>query len=138
MVRSAELEAAYRRADYCVALGGGELVLRIGVHETAADARLRAEAGVRASWAIVTPCNPRSDIGAGNAAALERFALELQARGWPQLRSVNRDPAGDWPDEPGALLIDIALPAAIGLGRLFDQNAIVAGELGRAPRLVWL
>jgi hypothetical protein len=136
----AELEAAYLRTQYCARLARGEVILRIGAYDEAADRRLRVEAGVRAHWAILTPCNPQSQLltAEDNAARLARLARRLAEARIRVLPSLNRDPQGAWPDEDGFFLCDPPAGAAQSLGREFDQNAIVVGELGQPPRLVWL
>lgn len=136
----AGLEAAYHGAHYLALLQHGELLLRVGHPEAGADRRLRREAGVRRQWAIVTPCNPgsRPTDASANVAALARLHAELRELGWRHVPSLNRDSSGRWPDEPGALLVDVAEDDARALGRRFGQNAIVYGRLGQAPVLLWL
>lgn len=133
-------EAAYRQAEYRVELPGGELVLKVGAHDATGDRRLREEAGVQSHWAIVTPCNPDSRRlpDEDNARRLARLAAMVADRHLRGVGSVNRDPAGQWPDEPGVLLCDPPPGCAEELGRHFRQNAILAAALGEAPRLVWL
>lgn len=135
-----ELEAAYRRAHYCVRLPHGELCLHIGVPDAMADRRLREEAGVCAHWAIVTPCNPGSQIltAQENATRLARLATSLDEARIRVLHSRNRDPQGVWPEEEGFFLCDPPAGEAQALGHDFGQNAIVVGALGQPPRLVWL
>jgi len=134
------LEAAYRRTEYRVSLTDGRmLALRIGVRDRDAERRLRL-AGVRKSWAIVTPCNPGSRrIGARcNATQLRRLERQLKRSGHRYLHAVNHDPSGRWPDEPGFLLCDPPRELAASLGRAFGQNAFVHGGIEAAPGLIWL
>jgi hypothetical protein len=133
-------EAAYRRAEYRIRLPRGELVLRVGTADAAADQRLREEAGVLDHWAVLTPCNPQSrrHTAEQNAALLEELAEIAESLSLRRVRSVNTDPRGEWPDEPGVLLCDPPAGFAEELGRRFRQNAILAANLGEAPRLVWL
>jgi hypothetical protein len=132
-------EAAYRATEYRVLLEDeAELVLR--VDQPADDRLLRERCEVREHWAIVTPCNPGSqalDLEA-NARRLEQLAQRLHRHGLGHHPARNHDPLGQWPDEPGFLLCDPPPGLAEQLGREFGQNAILAGELGEAPRLVWL
>ena len=133
-------EAAYRRTEYRVELPGGHLILRVDLHQEADDQRLRREADVQTHWAIVTACNPGSKAcGASENARLQdelsEAAQHLDVR---CIGSINRDPFADWPDEPGYLMCDPPPGSAEALGRHFRQNAILAGRLGEAPRLVWL
>jgi len=138
-VRSS-LVVAYSRAEYCVILPRGELIMRVDRRSGANDGRLRREAGVRRSWAIVTACNPGSVQfhAATNAGRLELLEAAVADSGLEGVPSVNRDPSRLWPDEPGILLCDPAPGQAEAIGRQFGQSAIVAGVLGKAPQLVWL
>jgi hypothetical protein len=43
---------------------------------------------------------------------------------------------GAWPPEPSILVLGIEREAAVQLGRLFGQRAIVCGELGGLATLV--
>jgi hypothetical protein len=135
-----ELEAAYRRTHYVVRLPSGELILRVDRHDAVAETRMCEEAGVRREWAVVTPCNPASRPldDADNRQRLLELQRELELAGYSWFPAVNRDPQQAWPDEPGVLLADVPRPAAVALGRQWDQTAIVAARLGHAPELVWL
>jgi hypothetical protein len=132
--------AAYRNAEYRVLLAAGELVLRVGVHRTEDDARLREECGVRERWAVLTPCNPGSRVlGAGdNRRRLSQLAAILHGQQVRHHHAVNCDPAGRWPDEPGFLLCDPLPGLAESLGRGYAQNAILSARLGAAAELCWL
>jgi hypothetical protein len=136
----ADWETAYRNADYRVQLPLDELLLKVDRHRPNDDLRLRQEAGIRSHWAIVTPCNPgsRAQSAAANQARSEELAGMLQALAIPCFKSINRDPQEQWPDEPGFLLCDPPPGLAENLGRRFEQNAILCGNLGEAPRLLWL
>ena len=133
------LEAVYRRTDYVVHLAGGELVLHIGVADPAADERLRGEAGCVRRWALVTPCNPRSRplTVSENSRRHDEFRAELDALRVRSAPAVGRDPDGQWDDERGFLLLDPAEGLAVFLALEWEQNAIVVGELGAAPELMW-
>ena len=65
-----------------------------------------------------------------------RSRLKQDAIRW--LPAVNRDPKGQWPDEPGALLIDCGLEYARALGQRYAQNAMLALDMDAIPRLVTL
>lgn len=133
-------ETAYRNADYRVQLPLGELLLKINRHHADDDLRLHKEAGIRSHWAIVTPCNPGSlaQSTALNQARCEELSGMLQALAVPCFKSINRDSQGQWPDEPGFLLCDPPPGLAENLGRHFEQNAILRGNLGEVSRLQWL
>ena len=118
----------------------GELVLKVDQHDAADERRLRDEAAVQGHWAIVTPCNPDSQLLSSeeNAELLAQLAKIVEGLSLACISSVNRDPSGQWPDEPGILLCDPPPGVAEKLGRHFRQNAILAGTLDQAPHLVWL
>jgi hypothetical protein len=134
------LEAQYRKTEYRVQAGARWLCFHVGCYDVQAEASLVQAAGEYGSWAIVTPCNPRSAALCAheNAARLENFQRCLNGLGYRWLPSLNRDPAGSWPDEPGALVLDIVRAEAKALGRQFEQSAIVICLTGQAPQLAWL
>jgi hypothetical protein len=136
---SARLHEAYARAEYRVRLKDGELVLRVGRVDALADARLKAS-GVCDRWAVLTPCNPRSQptSPAFNQQYLDELRRALDTALVAYFDAVNRDPGGNWPDEPGFLLCDPAAGLAEDLGRRFRQNALLVGALGQSPNLFWL
>ncbi len=93
-----------------------------------------------AEWAFVTACNPRSTRldAAGNADRMARLDAVLRDRGLAWLAGSGQGAAGDWPAEPSRLVLGIGEADAVALGRLFGQNAILAGGRGQAARLVWV
>ena len=136
MPLSPDLVDAYRNAEYVV-FADSHVVIRVGEKNPQADALMTAEGASTA--AFVTAANPRgearSDMENGVAnAALQNF---VAAAGYPHFWGEGRDPRGSWA-EPSFLIIGIYRPNAEALGQLFEQNAIVFCELGRAPELVIL
>ena len=131
-----ELEAAYRAAVYRV-VDDPPIDLAIG-RSSAAIAALLRWAGV-AQAAIVTAHNPRSERAsdASNAAADETLRAGLEARGYATRDTVAIDPNGEWPDEPGCLVLGMDEDNARVLGRAFGQNAVVVIDAGGRSRLVW-
>jgi hypothetical protein len=136
MAVSQEQLDAYKKADYVV-FSDRQVVLRVGKKNAELDGLISAEGATTA--AFVTAANPRGDKrsdgenGAANA-ALQSF---VEAAGYPHYWGEGRDPFGGW-SEPSFLVIGIYRPNAEALGQLFEQNAIVFCELGRAPELVIL
>ena len=135
----AQLLAAYENTDYCLWLGGGELKLRIGQPLPALIQRIVA-GSPNTEACIITPCNPHSRrlTDADNRARLGEFRDQLDADGIRWLPAVNRDPDGEWPEEPGALLLNATPEYAFALARRFNQNALVALAPSATPRLVWI
>ena len=134
-ISSEQLEA-YQKADYVV-FADRHVVLRVGVPNPELDELIVTEGATTA--AFVTAANPRgekrSDTENGVAnAALQSF---VSAAGYPHFWAEGRDPFGSWA-EPSFLVIGIYRANAEALGQLFEQNAIVFCELGRAPELILL
>lgn len=140
----AALEAAYTATTYRVWLPQGPLDLRLG-HCAPRLAALMGRLGMNA-WAVITPCNPGSQrlTPQANQARLTALAARLARRGrgagWRWWPAENRADRGDWPVEPGFLVL---FPrggrrAALALGRLFGQNALVWGPRKGAGKLLWL
>ena len=127
---------AYTKADYVV-FSDRQVVLRVGKKNEQLDELINAEGAKTA--AFVTAANPggekRSEKENGVAnAALQSF---VQAAGYPHFWGEGRDPFGSWA-EPSFLVIGIYRANAAALGQLFEQNAIVFCEVGRAPELIIL
>ena len=134
-ISSEQLEA-YKKADYVV-FADRQVVLRVGEPNPELDDLIVTEGASTA--AFVTATNPRgekrSDTENGVAnAALQSF---VSAAGYPHFWGEGRDPFGSWA-EPSFLVIGIYRANAEALGQLFEQNAIVFCELGRAPELIVL
>jgi len=126
----------YRNADYVV-FADRQFVLRVGEPSAVLDELMRTESATTA--AFLTAANPRgeqrSDTENGVAnAALQNF---VATAGYPHYWGEGRDPFGSWA-EPSFLVIGIYRANAEALGQLFEQNALVFCELGRAPELVVL
>ena len=135
-----ELEVAYLCTEYRVLLEGGPLSFFADIFDSAAQARLVGECGLQREWAILTPCNPQSErlSGEQNGMRLAALETELGRRRVSRFRALNHDPAGQWPDEPGFLLVDADFGWLLELGRRYRQNALLAAAINEAPRLVWL
>jgi hypothetical protein len=133
-----ELAAAYRAAVYRVETPAGAVDLRIGEGSPGLDRALAAQ-GER-SWAYLTATNPGSRPlpEPENVRRMARLDAELARRGLAAWRGASRDPAGVWPAEPSRLILGIDEGAARALAGSFGQAAFVAGEIGGAPRLVWV
>lgn len=113
-------------------------MLRIGVPSPALADWLKS-VGSR-HFAVLTAYNPAS-CPLPPAVNAERQAI-LQARlaagSWPLCAGVNRDPAGEWPDEPSLLVAGMPLAMARALAGEFGQNALVYGDVAGVPHLVWI
>jgi len=127
------LIAAFAAAEYVVDAGPEPIFVRPGRATPALDRLLDGR-----QWAIITAHNPdgRMQSGRHNAAAhrrLEQYLHRLAPAA--RLPACNRDPAGDWPDEPGWLLTPNDIAQADRAARRFGQRAIVTGGAGRRAAL---
>ena len=132
-------EVAFRATCYRVWTDRGVFDLRIGLPNAVFDAFL-VDADV-ARWAVLTAFNPQcvsdQSNGAENMLAHRRLQNRLEELGWAHLPACNIADGGDWPDEPGYLILHINQAEALVLARDFHQSALVCGETGSMPRLVW-
>ena len=127
---------AYTKADYVV-FSDRQVVLRVGKKNDQLDELINAEGAKTA--AFVTAANPRGDKRSEKENGVANAALQsfVQAAGYPHFWGEGRDPFGSWA-EPSFLVIGIYRANAEALGQLFEQNAIVFCEIGRAPELIIL
>ena len=137
-VDAAALEAAFRATIYRAELPEGRFDLRIGVLDSAFDDCLRAR-GV-GKWGIVTACNPGAVRLSNDENRLREAGLRerLQGAGWQFFAAVNLDATGTWPPEPGCLVLQVDEAQLRALAGEFSQCALVFGDTGAAPRLLWL
>jgi hypothetical protein len=137
MVKTTELEAAYRATTYRVFLPGGGCDLRIG----SASETLRCwleTAGVT-RFAILTAHNPGSLPVAAADNALRQAQLEcaLLEQGYEPYAGENIAGDDNWPAEESCFVPDIPLAEALALGARYGQNAIVCGGADGVPELIW-
>jgi hypothetical protein len=132
-------EDAYTKTDYRVLLPRNALTFRIGEYDAEAESRLFQHCGIEQHWAIITPCNPKSEPTDedANFTALARLRQELEVVGLRYFNTINQSPDGEWP-ELGYLIPDPEPAKAKALGRRCRQNAFVSGTKGQAPKLIWL
>jgi hypothetical protein len=132
-ISSAQLEA-YQKADYVV-FADRLVVLRIGEPNPELDELIVAEGATTA--AFISAANPRGEKRADTENGVANAALQsfVSAAGYPHYWGEGRDPFGSWA-EPSFLVIGIYRANAEALGQLFEQNAILFCEAGRAPELI--
>jgi len=136
---SPELEVAYRATAYCVETPAGRFDLRVAQPLPAAFVDWLAAQNA-AFWGVVTAYNPASqrrpdDINRQASVALLKAA---NAAGWRAFPACNLADAGDWPAEPGWLLLGGDEAGLCALAGGFSQAAVLCGAAGEAPRLCWL
>ena len=131
------LDAAFRATIYRVETPGGVFELRIGLQNSVFDDYLR-ERGV-SCWGIVTAFNPqgiRSDDE--NTMRHQRLMDHLQACRQQYFPACNLADDKSWPAEPSFLLLQLNEVEVCNLASDFFQRACVCGDVGSAPRLVWI
>jgi hypothetical protein len=131
------LAADYTYAVYTVIFKGREIRVYIGQSATELDMILMRHSSE--SYALITAYNPRSTLlsEAENQARNCQLSAELRQRGFEFLEGCGASSDGSWPSEPSFFIVGISEPEAVEVARMFDQHAIVYGEKGIAPRLVW-
>ncbi len=92
------------------------------------------------SSAFVTACNPFSTLldAADNAARHAKLRQLLKQRRFVILEGIGKHPTGDWPGEPGFLILGISLEVARTLANQLKQNAIIWNSADAVPQLILL
>ena len=137
---SDDLRTAFEATDYRVFLDGDSHVLRIGAPCPEPIARwLTDRAFADCAW-LITAYNPNAkqiDEASNRARhALLRDWADRRATAW--LETVNEDPHGDWPDEPGVLIAGVEEGEARAMAHRLGQAALVQVAMNEPTALVWL
>lgn len=90
--------------------------------------------------AFITACNPFSTLlkETDNAARHAKLRHLLKQREFVFLEGIGKHPAGDWPGEPGFLVLGISLETARALAGQLEQNAIIRNAADAVPQLILL
>lgn len=133
-----ELIQAYHDAAYRVATLDEALELRVD-RRSPELAALYAIYGCK-SACFITACNPSSQLRSTeiNREANARLRVELERVARAIFDSDGSDADGDGPREPGFLALGIDEAQAAGLGRSFEQNAVLWAGADAIPRLLLL
>jgi len=135
-MKTQQLEAAFRATCYRVDCAAESFDLRIGVVNRAFDDFLRGLGVCR--WGLLTADNPGGVRDDDNATRQRSLLQRLRQLGWRYFAADNIADDGRWPVEPGVLILQVGEQDLGALASEFSQAAIVCGEVGAAPRLVWL
>ena len=132
-----KFENAYLHTEYIVQDQQNHLVIRIGEINPSLDELLHGYQSRK--WAFITAYNPFSKLlpDEENKIRQANFIKELEKRKFRFLNGKGQSESGDWQAEPSLFIFDIDRETAIDLGNDFEQNAIVTGQIGKAPELVW-
>jgi hypothetical protein len=132
------LEAAFRATTYRVETSEGPFDLRIGRNDPAFDHFLHGQGVCR--WGILTACNPGAlHLSAEeNQCRQEQLLMRLRALGCLFFAGCNVADQGDWPPEASCLILQLGEDELRTLARAFSQLAVVCGDTGSPPRLLWV
>jgi hypothetical protein len=140
----AHYEQAYEQAIYEVYNGQETVRVQIGEHclrlEHIATSLATYSHADRHSWAIITASNPYSQTltELENQQRHQKLMKHLQELQFPCLEALGRDQTGIWTPEQSFWICGVGRLEAISIGRQFEQNAIVYGELHQPAELQWL
>lgn len=92
------------------------------------------------SWCFVTAWNPRAELcdRRENARANVALFMALQGDGHPTVSATAQPRTGDWPVEPGFVVVGVTRDEAVTYARRYGQLACVFGEVGGPAELVWV
>jgi len=131
-----KLDEIYRRTIYVVEDETSAAAFRVG--QPSADLGKILRERNTTEWAFITPYNPYSTLlsASENKQRQARLIEELKKRNLAFLRGCG---IGDhWQSEPSLLILGITFKAALEIGRLFEQNAIIVGnQITLMPELIW-
>lgn len=130
-----DLLSAYHNALYWVR-SNPTILLRIGTFsEAARDLLNKHDAD---SAVIITSDNPKSELRSEeeNSFFRDKLQQEVIQTQCPFFLTVSVDPAGQWPDEHGFLLLDLPLEETERLMRKFGQWATIWIEKDATTRLL--
>ena len=129
---------AYNATDYRLGHTVHDIILNIGVHADRLSA-LFASNSVTCG-AFLTAFNPRGNIQSdeANEQAHAQLEQQLQALGLHSIEGSGSEKGTEWPAERSYFALGLELEVAKGIGRHFDQDAIVWVDSSAIPQLVLL
>jgi hypothetical protein len=131
------LEKAFLATTYRIEPGEEPIDLRIGEPSPALDALLQRLDASR--WAFLSAANPDAQSLPADINAQRQNELQavITAEGYRVLPGCGLPANSSWRPEPGWFVAGITLQDAVALARRYRQLAIVTGERGSAPQLIW-
>ena len=132
-----DLLQAYLETDYHVASPEGSLTFHVGRENSGNDMLLIGAGAER--WAVITAWNPHSQHRSWeeNDEAQDRLKKAIESRGLKWWEAAGKHPSNDWPAEESCLILNNAPRPARELCREFGQLAVLFGETGDAPWLLF-
>ena len=133
----AALDAAYRQTLYEVFSDQGVIQLRVDVKSPTLNQLLQQYQ--QTTWALITACNPYSQplSELENCNRNRALAADLKKLGLPLFNAVGRDESDQWPAEESLFVIGLNRGDAMHMGQKYSQNALLYGEIGNPPELLW-
>ena len=134
----ADLDRAYQDAIYKVYYGDRTIQLFIDRPNSKLDSILKKYNVT--SWALITAFNPYSQClsAVENRQRHQSLMKLVQSLNLTFFDAVGKDENSVWTPEQSIFVMGIDLEQAIAIGRKFQQNAIIFGELEMRSQLVWL
>ncbi|MGB0866168.1 MAG: DUF3293 domain-containing protein [Granulosicoccaceae bacterium] len=135
-MNESDLAQAYRATTYQLTVNGQQVPVRIG--EPAGEMAVHLPQVNAQSWAFITAWNPHSNILSApeNARRNARLFQQLAAKAYAPAIAI--PDSTDWPREPGFVVFDIPLTELLALAETHEQHAVVVGQNGGAPELIWV
>ena len=133
----ASLQTAYEQAVYEVYNGKNTIEFSIGEYCPELDRIIFTE---YSSWALITAYNPYSQClsEAENRQRHQKLLDYLSNLQLTSLAAVGKDRKNIWIPEQSLVILGLNRQSAIAIGRKFQQNAIVYGELHQPVELLWV
>lgn len=134
---SPQLLKAYRETDYIIRQGEHDITLKIEQELPVALSALLEQEGEQ-SWSIISAYNPFSEPVSDEANQRKDVLLRqvLAEMGKTVYPAVGRGQSGEW-EEPSHFVMGLSYEMAQALGTVFEQNAVLYGELGASLELVF-
>lgn len=132
---NAALELAYRETDYRIP----ELGFTLHVDEPAPELDRWLQRGGWLSWAFISAANPQSRLATDAVNQYQHRCLQhsVNALGLPCYEAIGEGRDGHWPPEPSLFVPGLTAVQARHLCWHYHQNAVLYGEVGVPPRLLW-
>ncbi|MBC7796679.1 MAG: DUF3293 domain-containing protein [Pyrinomonadaceae bacterium] len=133
-----KLETAYLQTRYVVEVEETEVAFYINDEQNESFDELLNDYKAT-TWAFITACNPFSKVLSNDENERRQCELKnyLTTANHKFLRGRGEDSSGNWRAEPSFLIFDIDENQSNEIGRLFEQNAVVFGEIYKKPKLIW-
>ena len=133
---SAALLDAYMKTNYRADTPLGPIDIRIGLTQSTLNELL--ETHNAHSWAFVTAFNPHSVAlsASENAFRHRQLCQSVDDAGYLNFPGEGIPDDDRWHSESSLLIIGISKVVAVSLGRSYQQNAILFGEIGGLAMLV--